>query len=116
MKKIPFNTNITLELEGTFLEKHLKGLAIMPSITMEYRYDWDGEYGAPCPSEFSFVQISIKNKSDYSDEVHDMILDLVGEFEDNMKAEFLDELTTNWGEFATAHLDAEAEHRERWGY
>lgn len=116
MKRIPFNTNITFGLQGTFLEKHLKGLAIIPSITIEYRHDWDGEYGAPCPGEFSFIQISVENKSDYTDDVHDMILDLVDKFEDNMKDEFLDELTVNWGEFATDYLDAEAEHRERWGY
>jgi len=115
-KIIPYNTTITLELEGTFLEEQLKGLSIMPSIKIEYRYDWDGEYGAPCKHEFTFIKISIKNKSDYASEIHDCILDLLDSKEDDFIETFLEELWTNWGEYATDYLDAESEYRARCFY
>ena len=88
----------------------------MPSIKIEYRYDWDGEYGAPCKHEFTFIKISIKNKSDYASEIHDCILDLLDSKEDDFIETFLDELWTNWGEYATDYLDGLDEHRSQYGY
>ena len=115
-KIIPYNTTITLELEGTFLEEQLKGLSIMPSIKIEYRYDWDGEYGAPCTHEFTFIKIYIKNKSDYASEIHDCILDLLDSKEDDFIETFLEELWTNWVECSTDYLDGLDEHRSQYGY
>ena len=50
--QIPGTAILTLETENTFIAEMLKGLAIMPTLIIEFRYDWDGEYGSPCTHEY----------------------------------------------------------------
>ena len=113
--QIPGNATLTLETENTFIAEMLKGLATMPTLIIKYTYDWDGEYGAPCTHEFSCT-FDIQNKKDYSSDVHDCILDLLDSKEDDFIETFLEELWTNWGEYATDYLDGLDEHRSQYGY
>ena len=113
--QIPGNATLTLETGNSFIAEMLKGLSVMPTLIIEYRYDWDGEYGTPCTHEFNCT-FDIKNKKDYSDDVHDFILDLLDSKEDDFIQNFLDELMTNWSEYATDYLDAMDEHRSMYGY
>jgi hypothetical protein len=113
--QIPGTAILTLETENTFIAEMLKGLAIMPTLIIEFRYDWDGEYGAPCTHEFSCT-FDIKNKKDYSNDVHDCILDLLDSKEDDFIQTFLDELWSCWYEYATDYVDAQIEYRSQYGY
>lgn len=113
--QIPGNATLTLETENTFIAEMLKGLAIMPTLIIDFRYDWDGEYGAPCSHEFSCT-FDIQNKKDYSDEIHDCILDLLDSKEDDFIQTFVEELGSCWEEYANDFLDAEAEYRSQYRY